>query len=82
MRARSFTRQTQPDGHVYLRNVSSFDFHALGCCYNYYIDLNTVEGKGIFSALLAAAARGSVFWFAVPDGYAAGSVSGGGYWVN
>lgn len=74
--------QTQADGHVYLRNVSSFDTHALGCCYNYWIDLNTQEGRGIFAALLSAASRNSVFWIAVPDGYTAGAITGSGFWEN
>src|SRR6267154_1666340 len=60
--------QTAPDNRIYIRNANSFDSRALGCCYNYAIDLNTLEGRAIFTALLAAAAQETPFWFAVPDG--------------
>jgi hypothetical protein len=72
--------QTQPDGKVYLRNVTSFDPNATCCNYIYYIDTTTVEGKLLFTIMLTAAARGSKFWFAVPTGYAPGAVTQGGDW--
>lgn len=41
------------DGKVYLRNLNSYDSTWLPCCYNYWIDLSTDNGKAQFSALLA-----------------------------
>jgi len=39
---------------VYLRNLSDYDSSWQGCCYNYYIDITTDEGKAMFSALLTS----------------------------
>lgn len=38
---------------VYFRNLDEFDAGWLGCCYNYYVDLNTDSGKAMFSAFLS-----------------------------
>jgi hypothetical protein len=65
---------------VVLRNLNDFNANALGCCYNYYIDTTTQDGKNIFAAMLAAAAQGKPFIFGVPNGYAAGPVTQGGQW--
>jgi hypothetical protein len=67
-------------GRIYIRNMSQFDSSALGCCYNYYIDLTTPDGKAIFPIFLSAVARGSSLRFAIPDGYAAGPIIGMGQW--
>jgi hypothetical protein len=75
--------QTWGDGvsaRVYFRNVNHFDSSAMGCCYNYYIDLATPDGRAIFAIFLSAAARNVGIRFAVPDGYAAGPVVGMGQW--
>jgi hypothetical protein len=76
--------QTWGDGNsarVYLRNVNHFDSNAMGCCYNYYIDLATPDGRAIFAIFLSAAARNVPIRFAVPDGYAAGPVIAMGQWT-
>lgn len=72
--------QTDSAGKVWFRNVNQFDSAALGCCYSYYIDTTTAEGKNIFALILAAAAQHSGLWFGVPNGYAAGVVSYVGNW--
>jgi hypothetical protein len=41
------------DNKVYLRNMNVYDSAWLPCCYNYWIDLSTDNGKAQFSALLA-----------------------------
>jgi len=41
------------DNKVYLRNLNAYDSTWLPCCYNYWIDLSTDNGKAQFSALLA-----------------------------
>ena len=41
------------DGKVYLRNLNTYASDWLPCCYNYWIDLSTDNGKAMFSALLA-----------------------------
>jgi hypothetical protein len=66
--------------NVVLRNLNDFNSNALGCCYNYYIDTTTLNGKNIFAAMLTAAALSKPFIFGVPDGYAAGPVTQGGQW--
>jgi hypothetical protein len=67
--------QTSSDGKIYLRNINSFDPQALGCCYNYYIDTTTAEGKNIFVIWLSSVARASRIIFFLPDNYAAGAVT-------
>jgi hypothetical protein len=71
--------QVQASG-VALRNLNDFDASALGCCYNYIIDTTTQVGKGIFTAMMIAAAQGKPFVFGIPNGYAAGTVTQGGQW--
>jgi len=65
---------------VYLRNLNQFDSNALGCCYNYYIDTSSQEGKNLFALLLMAIATHGALWLGVPDGYAAGVVGFAGNW--
>ncbi len=77
--ASQLTYVTDPSGKVYLRNVNTYaQGQALGCCYNYYIDTTTVEGKLLFSIFLASAARNSTFNFYIPDYPATGSITFGG----
>jgi hypothetical protein len=71
--------QTQAS-NVYLRNLNVFDSNALGCCYNYWIDTSTVEGRNIFAIMLEAIALQQGMWLALPPGYASGAVSYGGNW--
>jgi|SRR6516162_4554653 hypothetical protein len=72
--------QTSPDGKVYFRNLNAFNSSALGCCYNYYIDTTTVEGKNVWAMFLSYIATQRGLWLGVPDGYAAGVVSWSGDW--
>lgn len=72
--------QTYPDGKLYLRNLNEFNSNALGCCYNYYVDTTTIQGKNIFALILTKAAQGKGLYLGVPDGFAAGGVSYVGEW--
>ena len=36
-------------GKLYFRNLHAFNPEWAGCCYNYYIDLTTDEGKSIYA---------------------------------
>jgi hypothetical protein len=65
---------------IYFRNLNQFNSSALGCCYNYWIDTSTVEGRNIFALVLSAAAQGTALYFGVSDGYASGVVSYVGVW--
>jgi len=72
--------QTNPDGRVYLRNLNQFNASAAGCCYNYYFDTNTAEGKAIFALFLAKAAQGAGLQIGVPNGFAPGVITNVGEW--
>ena len=72
--------QTDPTGKVYFRNVNTFSALALGCCYNYYIDTTTAEGKALFAIFLFDVGRAAPIIFLIPDNMAPGAVSYGGYW--
>ena len=72
--------QTAPDGLVYLRNINSFDANALGCCYNYFIDTNTIPGKNIFAMFLSFIPQGRGFWVGLSNGYATGTINYSGNW--
>jgi hypothetical protein len=39
-------------GKVYFRNFNEIEASWQGCCYAYYIDLSTDEGKAMFSVFL------------------------------
>jgi hypothetical protein len=67
--------QTFSDGRVYIRNFNIFNASALGYCYNYWFDTNTVEGKNIMALLLSYSAQRRGLYFGVPDGFAAGLVN-------
>lgn len=72
--------QTSPDGRVYVRNLDEFNGSALGCCYNYYIDTNTPEGKNIFALITAKSAQNKGLYLGVLNGYAAGPIHMVGEW--
>lgn len=42
------------DGRAYIRNLNQVDSTWLPCCYNYWIDLSTDNGRAQFSAFLSA----------------------------
>jgi hypothetical protein len=52
---------------AYLRNLNDFDSSWIGCCYNYWIDLSTEGGRGMFSAFLTARASRSPIMLNVPS---------------
>jgi hypothetical protein len=60
---------------LYFRNFNQFNASALGCCWNYWIDTTTTEGKNTFALIMAAAAQAKPMYFGVPDGYASGLVA-------
>ena len=65
---------------VYFRNFNQFNSSALPCCYNYWIDTSTTEGKNTFALFLSAAAQAKGLYFGVPDAYASGAVTNTGIW--
>jgi hypothetical protein len=65
---------------IYFRNFNQFNSSALGCCYNYWIDTSTTEGKNTFALMMAAAAQAKPMYFGVPDGYVSGIVILNGIW--
>jgi hypothetical protein len=65
---------------IYFRNFNQFNTSALGCCWNYWIDTTTTEGKNTFALMMAAAAQAKPMYFGVPDGYASGMVILNGIW--
>ena len=72
--------QLNSQGHVYLRNLDSFDNTYLGCCYNYWIDTSTDVGKVFFSTLLVQAAARRPIWIGVPDKSLASAINYTGDW--
>ncbi len=73
--------QYQTTGNlVYFRNFNQFNASALGCCYNYWIDTTTTEGRNTFALIMAAAAQAKPMYFGVPDGYASGVLTESGIW--
>ncbi len=75
--ASQISYQTWPDGKIYLRNLNAFDPNAQGCCWSYFIDTTSTEGKNIFALLLALSAQGRGMQLGLPDGYASGPVNYG-----
>lgn len=51
-------------GKAYFRNFNEIEGSWQGCCYAYYIDLSTDEGKAMFSVFLTrnAARQPITFW--------------------
>lgn len=72
--------QVSSEGYVWLRNLHEFDNRALGCCYNYYINTNTQEGKNTWALVLSLMAQSKGLYIGLPDGFAAGAVSMSGDW--
>ena len=70
---------TDPTGKVYFRNFGQFDpVNALGCCYNYWIDTTTIEGKNIFAMFLSDAAQAKPFRILIPDALQPGLIVAAG----
>jgi len=72
--------QLSGDGRVYLRNVNAFDSSALGCCYSYWIDTTTQEGKNAFAVILSYSAMQRGFRFAINDYTTAQQIAWVGPW--
>lgn len=66
-------------GKIYFRNLNVFNPDWAGCCYNYYIDLTTDEGKSMYAYFMTQyAGRGRVvFW---RDSVAPGPIQQIGNW--
>lgn len=66
---------------VWIRNMNEFDSSWLGCCYAYYIDITTNEGKALWSTMLAKIAMAGKFNVGVADKTVEGSlIYSGGEW--
>jgi hypothetical protein len=72
--------QLYPGGLIYLRNLSDFSSAALGCCYNYWIDTTTQDGRNSWATMLSAIAQHSPLYLGIPDGQAQGIVTEIGVW--
>lgn len=72
--------QLFPGGLIYLRNLSDFSPAALGCCYNYWIDTTTQDGRNTWATMLSASAQHTPLYVGIPDGQAQGVVSYVGIW--
>jgi hypothetical protein len=59
--------QADTVGRVWIRNLNQFDSTFLGCCYNYYIDTTTADGKIKWSAVLSYVATGAPLYFYVAN---------------
>jgi len=66
--------QLTPSGQVFFRNLNQFSPTALGCCYNYFIDTATQNGKNAFALFLAKQAQGKGFTLMIPDPPATGII--------
>jgi hypothetical protein len=67
--------QTTGDGKIWLRNINIYNSSFQGCCYNYYIDTTTAEGKNIYAMMLAYIAMGRPFTLGFPNDTAGGPVA-------
>jgi len=72
--------QLFPGGLIYFRNLSDFSAAALGCCYNYWIDTTTQDGRNTWATMLSASAQHAPLYVGIPDGQAQGVVSYVGIW--
>jgi len=59
--------QADASGKIYIRNLNQFDSTFLGCCYNYYIDTTTPDGKIKWSAVLTYMQAGGSLYFYVAN---------------
>jgi hypothetical protein len=72
--------QLTSDNRVYLRNLNAFSSSALGCCYNYYIDTNTQNGRDVWATLLSFMAQNKGIMIGIPDSQQPGPVDYVGVW--
>ena len=55
-----------PTGIVYFRNLNEVDSTWAGCCGNFWINLNTEGGRGMYSSFLTARASHQRFVIVAP----------------
>ncbi|PCH65678.1 MAG: hypothetical protein COC04_01335 [Gammaproteobacteria bacterium] len=67
-------------GKVYFRNLNEIDSSYLACCYNYYIDASTDEGKAVWSSFLSYHISGKPLRLVFSDKSTAGPLTGLGAW--
>jgi hypothetical protein len=72
--------QMTSDGRVYLRNINYFDSNALACCYSYWIDTTTQEGKNTFAVILSYSTLQRGFRFVLTDYTTAQQITWVGPW--
>jgi len=68
------------DSKVWLRNLHQFDTQALGCCYNYHIDLSTETGRAIWAVFLMKYASKQPLILGVAQKSQLGHISALGNW--
>lgn len=71
---------TETGGKVYLRNLNQFDSTFLPCCWNFYFDITTDEGKMQWSFLLTRITTGGRVWLGFSSKSTAGSLKYIGDW--
>jgi hypothetical protein len=64
----------------YIRNFSTYDASWLPCCYNYYIDLTTDQGRAMFSLVLTKMASAQPMSFYVVSKATGGAITSVGYY--
>jgi hypothetical protein len=67
-------------GRVYLRNINAFDSSALPCCFNYWIDTTTQEGKNTYALILSYSALQRGFRFDIGDYVTPQQITWAGSW--
>jgi len=72
--------QLDASGRVYLRNINSFDANALPCCYSYWIDTTTQEGKNTYALILSFSAMGRGLYFNISDYTTPQAITWAGPW--
>lgn len=55
----------EASNRVYLRNLNDYDATFLGCCYSFWVDITTDEGKAQWSAMLTRMATGGRLYIGV-----------------
>jgi hypothetical protein len=67
-------------GRVFLRNLDAFNSEFLGCCYNYYIETSTDQGKAVWSTILSHMMTNKPLILGVADQTKSGAITYFGKW--
>lgn len=67
-------------GQIFLRNLNDFDATFLGCCWNFYIDVNSAAGRTLWATVLLKMASGQSIILGVSSKTTAGPIIYGGTW--